>query len=88
MKYVVESELYNFPAWSGGKQRLDDLVKHDRAYDTVADYLEMAQAYGEDNGKPWSECDVNDWLWFEMDEYLKEEGFKDEDGDWIDGEEE
>lgn len=83
MRYMVESELYQFPAWSGAKSRLDDLVKHPAAYDMVAGYLDMCQMEG-DACEPWTETDVNDWLWFELDNYLYEEGFKNEDDEWID----
>lgn len=35
MRYVCDTPLYRFPAWSGGKTRLDDLVEHFDAYDYI-----------------------------------------------------
>ena len=36
MRYVCDTPLYRFPAWSGGKTRLDDLVDHPDAYDYIS----------------------------------------------------
>lgn len=66
MKYMCENELRNFQAWGGGKAVLEALL--DDAYENASDHLEW-----------WSEevalteTDINDWLWFECEDYLREE---------------
>lgn len=66
MKYTCENELCNFSAWGGGKEVLEALGGD--AYMDASDYLEW-----------WSEevaiteTDINDWLWFECEDYLIEE---------------
>lgn len=66
MKYTCENELCNFNAWCGGKEVLEALGGD--AYRDASDYLEW-----------WSEevalteTDINDWLWFECEDYLIEE---------------
>ena len=70
MKYVVENDLYNFEAWSGGKDTLDDL----KNLCTKAE-LEMIEeciqdCLSEDTSDiegMVSDTQINDILWFERD---------------------
>lgn len=82
MQYLVDTDrLYKFNAWSGAKARLDSLVKHPAAYDFLESYLnewvDMAT-------EPWTETDINDFLWFDSDDILKRAGFLDENYNWTD----
>lgn len=81
MQYLVDTELYQFDAWSGAKARLDDLVQHKDAYDYIESYLEEWCAMREE---PMTETEINDFLWFESDNLLKQNGFLDENYNWTD----
>lgn len=67
MKYEVETSMYNFPAWSGGKDTLDDLRVHN-AVDKAEEYINMVTA---DNDELPTDTTINDILWFERDEIYK-----------------
>lgn len=62
MKYTCDNELRNFQAWGGGQAVLFSL------YGDAYDFLE---AWSEEF--PLAETDINDWLWFECEDYLREE---------------
>lgn len=80
MKYTVEKSLYEFKAWSGGKTRLDELKQHPAAFDAIEDLLEQMTQERE-----MTETDINDYLWFELDDELEELGYYDtQDGKWYD----
>ena len=64
MRYVCDTPLYRFPAWSGGKTRLDDLVEHPDAYDYIFNMIEEADLYGD--GAIRTNTELNDYLWFDM----------------------
>lgn len=81
MRYVCDTPLYQFPAWSGGKTRLDDLVAHPDAYDYISDMIEEADRYGE--GELRTDTELNDYLWFYMEDDLEEAGYLDENHEWI-----
>ena len=59
-----EISLGDFKAWSGGKDRLDKAIKLD-----VTDELEeyIAEMYGCD----FTDGELNDILWFEIDDFLE-----------------
>lgn len=67
MKYTVEENLYNFKAWSGGKDTLDNLLEYG-VVDEVEEYIEMIFA---DREELPTETEINDILWFERDEIYK-----------------
>ena len=72
MEYKVElSSVSAFPAWSGGKQTLDEVVERG-AEDRLTELLEMVF----DNSVP-SNTQINDFLWFERDYIYRELGFLD-----------
>jgi len=76
MQYIVEQSLEDFDAWSGAYTRLNDMKKHPAALD----YIE--QAINECFVNP-TETDINDFIWFESDDLLKEAGYLDDDYNWI-----
>lgn len=66
MKYTCESKLRDFDAWVGGKDVLKALCGD--AYLCASDYLESWSE--QDN---ITETDINDWLWFECEDWLRDE---------------
>ena len=71
MEYKVESSLWNFPAWSGGKDTLDTL-KEKGDVDEVEEYLDMIFMETDT-----TDSDINDTLWFERDAIAEHLGYKD-----------
>lgn len=67
MKYTVEESLYNFKAWSGGKDTLDDLLEHG-VVDEAEEYIDMIFA---DREELPTDTEINDILWFERDEIYR-----------------
>ena len=62
-----EFNLYDFKAWSGGDDRLKEIIE--------LDIVEEAQYYMEemfDGSEVVTETDINDVLWFEMDTFIEE----------------
>ena len=72
MKYYVENSLDSFEAWSGGKDTLDVLIEKGDC-DAVEDLIEKLLMCDE----PWSETQVNDFLWFERDMIARHLGYSD-----------
>lgn len=61
-----EFNLYDFKAWSGGADRLKEIIE--------LDIVEEAQYYMEemfDGSEVVTETDINDMLWFEMDGFIE-----------------
>lgn len=87
MEYKVESSLWDFPAWSGGKDTLDTLKEKNDvdAVEALIDGMGLEDA---------TDTDINDILWFERDAIAECLGYKDweayEEGwsmsDWEDAE--
>lgn len=72
MKYIVECDLYDFPAWSGGKDTLEDLSGAEiEIIESMLDELFC-------NETP-TVTDVNDFLWFERDTIAEWLGYEDYD---------
>lgn len=63
MKYTVEENLYNFKAWSGGKDTLNELWAYD-VVDKAEEYIDMIFT---DRKELPTETEINDILWFERD---------------------
>ena len=62
-----EFNLYDFKAWSGGADRLKEIIE--------LDIVEEAQEYIQemfDGSEVVTETDINDILWFEMDGFIEE----------------
>lgn len=72
MKYYVEDSLDNFEAWSGGKDTLDTL-REKGDVDSVECLIEELQMCDE----PWSDTNINDFLWFERDTIAQHLGYSD-----------
>ena len=70
MEYKVESSLWDFPAWSGGKDTLDTL-KERNDVDAVEMWIE---GLGLEDA---TDTTINDILWFERDMIAESLGYKD-----------
>ena len=70
MEYRVESDLWDFPAWSGGKDTLDTLQERGDCED-VQDLIEELFPNAP------TDTDINDFLWFERDCIAEHLGYKD-----------
>lgn len=79
MKYYLNSDMARFPWWNGAWYNVQDLKKHQNAWDCVENCLDEISADGS-----MSETDVNDFMWFDLEDYLIENNFKDSDGNWLD----
>lgn len=71
MEYKVESSLYDFPAWSGGKDTLDTLIKRDD-WEAVEEHIE--NVFMEEDV---TDGMINDYLWFERDAIAEALGYRD-----------
>lgn len=71
MEYIVESSLWDFNAWSGGKATLD-VLKEKGDVDKVEELLEECFS-----DKTPTETDINDTLWFDDDWIAQELGYDD-----------
>lgn len=79
MKYYCECGLSGFQFWAGAASNYDDLSKHDTAKEAVEAYLEDLTTTTD-----MSEAEINDFMWFELEDWLIEDGFKNVDGEWLD----
>lgn len=72
MEYKVESSLWDFPAWSGGKDTLETLIKNDdcNAVEELIDEVFCGDEVP-------SDTDINDFLWFERDAIAEHLGYED-----------
>lgn len=71
MEYKVESDLWDFQAWSGGKDTLDTLKEKDDTKE-VENLIEEMFC-----GSVPSDTEINDFLWFERDAIAEHLGYKD-----------
>lgn len=71
MTYKVESSLWDFPAWSGGKDTLDTLIEKGDC-DAVEEFIE--ECFGDDLP---TDTEINDILWFERDAIAEHLGYRD-----------
>ena len=73
--YIVQHqcELWEFPAWSGGRSNLDALCEHQDAYEYAERYIEDFSSVND----PYEVTDavINDLLWFDIPDVLEEAGF-------------
>lgn len=65
LKITTEIELYQFRAWGGAKSRLDEIIR-------LGIEKEMEQYIIEYYGDRLTDGDLNDILWFEMDDAIEE----------------
>lgn len=70
MEYKVETSLWDFPAWSGGKDTLDTL-KEKNDCDAVESWIE---GLGLEDA---TDTTINDILWFERDMIAEALGYRD-----------
>lgn len=75
MLYIKEElNLETFEAWGGAVSRLEEIKELDITY-IVQSYIEEIFMDREDV----TETDINDLLWFEMDDFIQ--GYKEEEED-------
>ena len=67
MKYIIEEDLQDFEAWSGGKDTLDVLWE----YDVVDEAEQYIEEITEGREEPPTETEINDILWFEREEIYR-----------------
>lgn len=61
ISYVASCELSEFPAWGGGKEVLDELIEHPKAYSYIENII--------NNNYECTEIDktfINDFLWYDV----------------------
>lgn len=74
--------ITDFDAWSGGYNWLETFKKHPRCIDYINDELDDLTSY-----RVFSTTDINDYLWFDAADSLKEAGlYNDETGLFYDEE--
>lgn len=67
MRYIVEESLYDFNAWAGGEDTLNDLLKYE-AVDEAEEYIDIIMNSREELP---TRTEINDILWFERDDIYK-----------------
>ena len=73
MKYTVEQNISYFDAWSGGLDRWRCLMQSDECIiDMVDSFLDEWT-----DEESVDETAINDWLWFDMEDWLEENGIVD-----------
>lgn len=77
MKITVETTLANFYAWSGGETVLKEL--DGKAFDIIENFIDE---WSDEN--QLTETDINDFLWIDAEDYLREEHGLNLDGSEID----
>lgn len=65
--------------WAGARSNYNDLSEHEHAHEAVEDFLDDLTSTTD-----MSETAINDFIWFELEDWLIEEGFKNADGEWLD----
>lgn len=68
MEYKVDFDVQNFPFWSGAKDRTDGLT-----YDQLEElgrYIEQNLDNGD--GEIPTDTEINDFVWFECDDFLED----------------
>lgn len=76
MNYTVEFDIDKFEFWSGAKDTIEIVEKHEK--------MDELQAYIEEvfDGREPSETDINDFVWFQSDDIYRYLGIdEDEDED-------
>lgn len=78
IKYTVEIDnMYQFPAWSGGRTTLDRVIQEGKCGELTS-YLEHEVfACKLDADMEIRDVDINDYLWFERDAIFEALGITD-----------
>ena len=83
MEYTVEfTSFWDFEAWSGGKDTLEDIKNADKMDELYA----LAKEIFFDRTP--SDTEINDWLWFDRDSIYDSLGMNDDEEDEEDDDEE
>lgn len=72
MYYQINSDIRSFEAWSGGNSWKQVVLNSSEG---VIDYVDslLNELFGEDSSA--TETDINDFLWFDLAEYMSENGY-------------
>lgn len=68
MKYYIEKDLEDFEFWSGAI----DVAKQINERDDSSEIWQILQSYLEECGDDMDETYINDFIWFEAVDYLKD----------------
>ena len=73
MEFTISEEvsLEFFEAWAGGRDRLDRIIELD-IVEEASEYIEMYM------GTEMTATQLNDFLWFEMDDFIEDYEEEDE----------
>ena len=83
MEYTQQFSIYNFPFWSGAKDRVESWKEEigkkaeengGKDYMAKSEFLDAMQSYIEEvfYDQTPSESEKNDLVWFEMDDWYQE----------------
>lgn len=72
MYYQINSDIRNFEAWAGGNVWKQVVLN---SSEDVIDYVNslLDELFTEDSHA--TQTDVNDFLWFDLDEHMSENGY-------------
>lgn len=71
MKLVYEIDPHDFNFWSGAYDRMKH-ANDEQRHEVLARIQELAEVAAE-SGKPLTDVDINDYVWFECDDIFDEE---------------
>lgn len=75
---IKDINLEDFEAWSGGKQRLNRIKDLPNCIATVEGLIDEFEI---NSGRPMTETEINDYLWFDLENDLECEGLYDPETD-------
>ena len=79
MKRYRDNRVRSIPWWAAALANVQDLKKHEKEFQDVEAYLENLAT--EHN---MSEAELNEFMWFSLDDYLIENNYMDSEGVWLD----
>lgn len=71
MKLVYEVDAHDFSFWSGAKERMEQATDEQRheIFDRIEELTELAA----ESGKPLTDSDINEYVWFECDDVFNDD---------------
>lgn len=79
MKRYRDNSVRIIPWWAAALANVQDLKKHEKEFQHIEAYLENLAT--EHN---MSEAELNEFMWFSLDDYLIENNYMDSEGVWLD----
>lgn len=76
MSFTVKKDydsLNDFEPWAGAIHVYERIMNDEEARDYIEDYLESSC-----DCQDWSETDINDFIWFDAEQFLIDEGIWEE----------